>query len=161
LLELFERRGIAVELHGVDRLVAASARDDEERVGSIVAQEPRLVSEVLADGGKLLAEFAGVGNTEGVRRLLDLGVDVGTKFKEGDGYWDVAKDSTALHVAAWRARHSTVKVLIERGAPVNLQDGKGRTPLALAERARVDSYWTNLSSPESVEALLRAGAKLV
>jgi ankyrin repeat protein len=161
LLELFERRGIAVELHGVDRLVAACARDDEERVRAIVAQEPRLVSEVLADGGKLLAEFAGVGNTDGVRRLLDLGVDVGARFKEGDGYWDVAKDSTALHVAAWRARHSTVKLLIERGAPVNVPDGMGRTPLALAERARVDSYWMSLASPESIEALLRAGAKLV
>jgi hypothetical protein len=33
---------------------------------------------------------------------------------EGDGYFEIAKDSTALHVAAWRARHGTVKLLIER-----------------------------------------------
>jgi ankyrin repeat protein len=158
LLELFERRGISVELHGVEQLIAACARDDAERIQAIVSREPQLVGVVLAGGGKLLAEFAGVGNTDGVRRLLDLGVDVGARFEEGDVYWDVAKDSTALHVAAWRARHATVRLLIERGAPVNVADGKGRTPLALAERARVDSYWTNLSSPESVEALLRAGA---
>src|SRR2546430_11016324 len=38
-------------------------------------------------------------------------------FEEGDGYWDVAKNSTALHVAAWRAHHATLKLLIERSAP--------------------------------------------
>jgi len=51
-----------------------------------------------------------------------------------------------------------VKFLIERGAPVNAVDGNGHTPLQLAVRACVDSYWTNRRSPESMEALLRAGA---
>ena len=86
--------------------------------------------------------------------------EANTLFKEGDGYFDIAKDSTALHVAAWRARHGTVKFLIERGAPVNAPDGKGRTPLALAVRACVDSYWTDRRSPESVAALLAAGASV-
>lgn len=158
LLELFERRGVFFEFYGVERLIAACARDDAETVRAITAREPQLVGEVVAEGGKLLAEFAGVGSTEGVRRLLDLGVDAGTRFKEGDVYWDVAKDSTALHVAAWRARHSTVRLLIERSAPVDALDGKGRTPLALAVRACVDSYWSDRRSPESVEALLNAGA---
>ena len=160
VLELFERRGIPIELHGVERLIAACARNDAAGVRSIADREPQLVSDVLAEGGKLLAEFAGVGNTDGVRHLLDLGVDVGALFQEGDGYWDVAKNSTALHVAAWRARHATVKLLIERGAPVDVPDGKGRTPLALAVRACVDSYWTERRSPESVQALLRAGASV-
>jgi ankyrin repeat protein len=160
VLELFERRGIAIELHGAERLIAACARNDAAVIRSIAEREPQFVSEVLAEGGKLLAEFAGIGNTGGVRHLLDLGVDVGTLFKEGDGYWDVAENSTALHVAAWRARHATVKFLIERGAPVDVPDGKGRTPLALAVRACVDSYWTDRRSPESVQALLSAGASV-
>lgn len=160
VLELFERRGIPVELQGVERLIAACARNDAAGVGSIAEREPKLVSEMLAEGGNLLAEFAGVGNTDGVRHLLDLGVDVGALYREGDGYFDVAKDSTALHVAAWRARHATVRLLIERGAPIDVPDGKGRTPLALAVRACVDSYWTDRRSPESVQALLRAGASV-
>jgi hypothetical protein len=53
-----------------------------------------------------------------------------------------------------------VKLLIERGSPVDVADGKGRTPLALAVRACVDSYWTERRSPESVDALLRAGASV-
>ena len=42
--------------------------------------------------------------------------------------------------------------------PADLPDGAGRTPLALAVKACVDSYWTGLRSPESAAALLRAGA---
>jgi ankyrin repeat protein len=87
-------------------------------------------------------------------------VDVKALYKEGDGYFGVAKDSTALHVAAWRARHGTVKFLLERGAPIAVPDGEGRTPLALAVRACVDSFWSHRRSPESVEALLRAGASV-
>jgi len=160
VLELFERHGIPIELDGFEKLIAACARNDEAMVRAIVESEPRLVREMLAEGGKLLAQFAGVGNTEGVRHLLDLGMDAGTLYPEGDGYFDVAKNSTALHVAAWRAQHATVKLLIERGAPVDLLDGKGRTPLALAVRACVDSYWTSRRSPESVQLLLAAGASV-
>jgi len=160
LLELFERRSIPMELQGADRLLAACARNDRDAVRDIAQREPLVVNEILAAGGRLLAEFAGVGNTEGVRHLLDLGVEVDARAKDGDGYWDVTKDSTALHVAAWRARHETVKLLIERKATVDTLDRKGRTALALAVRACVNSYWADRRSPESVGALLRAGASV-
>jgi ankyrin repeat protein len=154
VLESFERRGIAIDLEGVDGVIAGCARGEAYKVGL------ELVEQVIADGGTLLAEFAGIGNTDGVRCLLDLGVEVTARFHEGDGYWGVAPESTALHVAAWRARHATVKFLIEHGAPVNVADGRGRTPLALAVLACVDSYWSGRRSPESVQALLDAGASV-
>ena len=157
VLESLERRGISIELQGVERLIAACARDDSAAVRSIAERGPHLVADLIGEGGKLLAEFSGVGNTSGVAQLLDLGVDVGALY-EGDGYFGVARNSTALHVAAWRANHSTVKLLIERRARVDARDGDGRTPLGLAVKACVDSYWTYRRSPESVEALLRAGA---
>jgi ankyrin repeat protein len=158
VLALFERRGIPIALHGVEHLIAACARNDAVTVRSIAEHEPGLVSELLSEGGRLLATFAGVGNADGVRHLLDLGVDLDARFKEGDGYFDIAKDSLAIHVAAWRANHAALKLLIERGSPIDVRDGRGRTPLALAVRACVDSYWADRRSPESVEALLRAGA---
>jgi ankyrin repeat protein len=160
LLEMIERRGIAIELQGVERLIAACARHDSAAVRAIRAKEPQLVRELVAQGGKLLAEFAGVGNTDGVRQLLDLGIDLGAVTEDGDPYFDVAQNSTALHSAAWRARPATVKFLIDRGAPVNALDGRGRTALMLAVRACVDSYWKERRTPESVEALLRAGASV-
>ena len=160
VLESFERRGIPITLQGVERLIAACATNDAATVRSLSENEPELVRELLAQGGTLLAEFAGTANTDGVRLLLDLGVDVGAVYREGDGYFGIARDSTALHVAAWRAWHRAVRFLIERGAPIDARDGKGRTALALAVRACVDSYWTYRRSPESVQALLDAGASV-
>jgi ankyrin repeat protein len=158
VLELFERRGIPFELVGVDRLIAACARGDREAIDLISAEEPGLVQELLALGGTLLAEFAGNDNVVGLRCLLGLGVNAASLYVEGDGYFGIAKDSTALHVAAWRAWPSSVKALIEAGAPVNALDGRGRTALMLAVKACVESYWKYRRSPDSVDALLKAGA---
>ncbi|HEX4601971.1 MAG TPA: ankyrin repeat domain-containing protein [Gemmatimonadales bacterium] len=158
LLALFERRGVPIELRGVDRLIAACARNDGAAVRASADSDPTLVHQVRAQGGELLALFAGVGNSDGVGQLLELGIAVDTLYRTGDGYFDIAKDSMALHVAAWRAQHATVRFLIERGAPVDAADGQGRTPLALAVRACVDSYWSDRRSPESVAMLLGAGA---
>jgi ankyrin repeat protein len=43
-------------------------------------------------------------------------------------------------VAAWKLRADLVQLLLERGAPVDAKDGKGRTSLMLAVKACVDSY---------------------
>ena len=160
VLEAFERRGIPIELVGVELLIAACARNDVAAVRSIAEREPELVREAVAQGGTLLAEFAGVGNASGVERLLDLGVDVNAVYTAGDGYFGIAPFSTALHVAAWRSEPATVALLIERGASVDVRDGSGQTPLALAVRACVDSYWKERRSPASVEALLGAAASV-
>ena len=160
LLELFERRGIEVELQGLEQLVARCAAGNWKEVRAIVERNPHLVSDIIAQGGKLICDFSGNGNSEGVRLLLDLGVDVRATYEEGDGYYGVARKSMALHVAAWRARHGTLKLLIDRGAPVNALDGEGLSPLALAVNACVSSYWTESRTPESVQALLEAGASV-
>jgi ankyrin repeat protein len=83
-----------------------------------------------------------------------------TALYEGDGYFDLTKGSTALHVAAWKGVASTVRLLVMRGAPVNAIDGAGRTPLMLAVKATVDSYWTERRTPEAVRILLDAGASV-
>jgi ankyrin repeat protein len=160
VLRLLQERGIEWELEGVDRLLAVLATADATAIRDLTTKEPALVDEVIAQGGKLLAEFAGNGNTEGVKCLLDLGVSSSVLFREGDGYWDLARDSTALHSAAWRGWSTTVKPLIERGTPVNARDAKGRTAIMLAVKACVDSYWKWKRTPESVEALLNAGASI-
>ena len=125
-------------------------RGQRQRQGRVARRSAhrREVREVYRQ--RLVAEFAGIGNTEGVRQLLDLGVSAGARFEAGDGYWDLAQNSTALHVAAWRMRPTTVRLLVERGAPLEACDGKGRTPLQMAVKACVDSYWSERRTPESV-----------
>jgi ankyrin repeat protein len=158
VLALFEQRGFALHLHGVDRLIAACAMNDRATIASLVALEPHLTNEPLAHGGTLLSTFAGNNNVAGLRCLLDHGVSASAVYLHGDSYFDIANDSTALHVAAWRAWPDVVKELLDHGAPVNALDGKGRTALFLAVKACVDSYWTARRSPDSVAALLHAGA---
>jgi ankyrin repeat protein len=160
VLDLVQRRGFTTAMPGVDGLIADCARGDAESARAVLKSSPGLLEELRSEGGKLLAEFAGNGNTEGVRQLLNAGIDVNSRHQEGDGYFGLAPNSTALHSAAWRARPDTVRLLIGRGAKVDVLDGKGRSPLALAVRACVDSYWTDRRSPDSVEVLLQAGAPI-
>ncbi len=159
VLRLLEERGFDVGLTGMESLIAACAKAEHDAISAIAAADPGLVEQLVVEGGMVLAEFAGNGNSDGVTALLNLGIPPSALYS-GDPYFDIAPNSTALHVAAWRASPGTVKLLIERGAPVNALDGKGRTALALAVKACVDSYWKNRRTPESVEALLNAGATI-
>jgi ankyrin repeat protein len=160
VLRLVEQRGLPPDLHGADRLIAACALDDRDGIRLLIARESDPAAELVEQGGTLLSEFSSTGNAAGVRNLLDCGVSAAAVYKEGDPYFDIAKNSTALHVAAWRGWPDVVKVLIAYGAPVDATDGKGRTALALAVKACVDSYWTRRRSPDSVRALLDAGASV-
>jgi ankyrin repeat protein len=159
ILVLLRERGVDPQFAGVDRLIAACALADQLAIQSLTETEPNLLTELLAEGGTLLAQFAGVGHSDAVDCLLDLGVPVDALYV-GDGYFDIAKDSTALHVAAWRGRPQTTKLLLGRGAKVNALDGKGRTPLQRAILACVDSYWKDRRSPDWIAPLLDAGATL-
>ncbi len=116
VLRLLAERGFDPILEGAERLIAACAMADDAAIGAIVAgRAANWWRSWSRQGGTLLTEFAGNGNTEGVRRLLNLGVDSRAHHGEGDIYWDVTKNSTALHNAAWRAWPETVNLLIERG----------------------------------------------
>jgi ankyrin repeat protein len=162
ILASLESRGFAFNLEGptpeLDGLVAACARAQLDRAKSLIAANPDLQPRLLQLGGSLLARFSGAANLEGVRTLLDLGIPPDALWPEGDPYFDTTKNSTALHYAAWRAHHDVVRELIARGTPINATDLRGRTALQLAVKACVDSYWIRRRKPDSVAALLQAGA---
>jgi ankyrin repeat protein len=158
VLELFAARGFELKFDGPDELIAACALHDGDRARQLVAEKPEYVEAILAFQSHLLTQFAGNDNAGGIALLLELGAKIDAPLLEGDGYWEVAPLSTALHVAAWRAKHETLRFLLQRGAPVDLPDARGRTPLALAVKACVASHWTARRSPDSVQALLEAGA---
>jgi ankyrin repeat protein len=158
ILTALEQRGFDLRLESLDAIVAACARADLETARSLATADPQLLAKVLAMGGALLARFAGADNDAGVRSLLALGVSAAELWPHGDPYWELTHNSTALHVAAWRAHHNVVRTLIAAGTPVNAHDERNRTALQLAIRACTDSYWKYRRRPESVAALLAAGA---
>jgi ankyrin repeat protein len=162
ILAALERRGLALAFDGstadLDQLVAACARADFARAQSLIAQKPRLQQQLLQIGGTILSRFSGVGNLEGVRTLLALGIPADALWPEGDPYFEITKNSTALHTAARRAQHAVVRELISAGAPISATDQRGRTALQLAVKACIDSYWKYRRQPDSVAALLAAGA---
>ena len=158
ILATFERRGVEMQLHGLDALVAACARADLDLARAMTVRDPDLLAQLLSMGGTLLGRFSGADNAAGVRCLLALGVSPGALWAEGDGYWELTKDSTALHVAAWRAHHGVVRTLIASGTPVDARDARNRTAIQLAVKACTDSYWKYRRQPDSVAALLAAGA---
>ena len=158
VLASFARRDMPLKLDGVDALIAACARGEALDGRAIAAREPSRVRDVIDQGGELLSEFAGNDNAGGVALLIELGVPVDARYF-GDGYYGEAAESTALHVAAWRMSNDTLDVLIRHGADVNARNKKGETPLMLAVKACVDSYWSGRRSPRAVRALLDAGAQ--
>jgi ankyrin repeat protein len=158
ILAALEQRGVEIGLEGLDAIVAACARADIETARSLASSHPQLLAQLLSMGGALLARFAGADNDAGVRCLLALGVPGAALWPDGDPYWELTEDSTALHVAAWRAHHNVVRTLIVAGTPVSALDARGRTALQLAVRACTNSYWKYRRRPDSVAALLAAGA---
>jgi ankyrin repeat protein len=157
VLASLERRGFDIRLEALDAMIAACALGDLELARGLAVRNPDYLAQLLSMGGAFLARFAGADNEAGVRCLLALGVSASARW-HGDPYWELARDSTALHVAAWRAHHEVVRTLIHAGTPVNALDAQNRTALQLAVQACTSSYWKYRRRPDSVAALLAAGA---
>ena len=132
-LELFRRRGFAVELEGDDAFYAALARADQAGVFEALATEPGTAERLGASDPGIVKTLAGAGNTAALALALDLGFPL---------------SDDALAVAVWRGRGETVRLLLARGALVS------NSVLALAERALTEvSEWTPHKSREILDAL--------
>ena len=84
---------------------------------------------------------------ETVRAAIELGNDIDAADENG---------STALHDAASRNLTTIVRFLVERGATMDVEDGRGRTPLALADAAEKRRAFREDTADElSTAAVLR------
>ena len=154
VLDLFEQTGFRFKLEGEAAFLAACARGDSALAEKLAAENADIVESLKVDRPETLAYFAGAGNTEGVRILLDMGFDIESRSTHPG-----SNRNTALHLAVWRERLPVVELLLARGASVAATNPAGDTALGLATRALVEmSEWTPHESTDIVAALLQAGA---
>jgi ankyrin repeat protein len=100
------------------------------------------------DRAEALGEAARKGDAPAVKKLLDEGVDVNTKFRYG---------ATALSYACDRGHLDVVKLLVDRGADVNARDTfYNATPLTWAVNPAMGR---KPQHPEIVRLLLEHGAQ--
>lgn len=96
----------------------------------LLAGSGRLRAQTANDKADALSEAARKGDAAAVKKLLDEGVDVNTKFRY---------DRTALSFAADRGHVEVVKVLLDRGADVAVKDTfYGATALTWAVSPAMD-----------------------
>jgi hypothetical protein len=101
-----------------------------------------------SDRAEALADAARKGDAAAVKKLLDEGVDVNTKFRYG---------TTALSFACDRGHLDVVKLLLDRGADVNVRDTfYMATPLTWAVSPQMGR---KPQHPEIVRLLLAKGAQ--
>lgn len=105
-------------------------------------------SSAPSDKADALAEAARKGDAIAVKKLLDAGVDVNTKYRYG---------ATALSYACDRGHLDVVKLLVERGADVNVKDTfYNATPLTWAVNPAMGR---KPQHPDVVKLLLQHGAQ--
>ncbi|HEY4208648.1 MAG TPA: ankyrin repeat domain-containing protein [Puia sp.] len=167
VLRLFQQRGYPIDLPGVDKLIAAAAMEyaagaaaveDSAGAAAIAAAGPTLRTELMALKDTLLARFVLSNNLGGIKIFFQLGMDVNTPYIKGDGYWCIPPGSLPIHIAAWLLHPEMVELLLDNGAIVDQPDANGETPLMLAVRACLESYWKRRCPPRLLVMLLEAGA---
>ena len=161
-------------IEGIEEALINAADKDFEKVRLLLKNgaDPRKMPPVFPDEGELFALVSSYGvpppdaeavsarlvylcrgdrggNPEEVRRLLRLGADADHRDAQG---------KTALHRAAKAGFAHTMGILLEHGASVNIEDGRGETPLFDAIRSTIKNADRKA---DAIRALLEAEADLL
>ena len=124
-------------------LFEASREGDDEKVNLLLNDDNKLEDFDLTSG---LLFSADGGHDKVVKIFLDHDVNIINNKGHQDG---IFQNKTALMRAAASGHFSTVKLLVERGADIDLQDALGTTAMMFAAERKY---------PDIVSLLLRKGA---
>jgi hypothetical protein len=108
---LLQRRGANTELSDLDRFIGACTTAEPADLDRLLAEAP---ARALAKGyARLLPDLAAGHRTAAVRALLAAGVPVDARGEHG---------GTALHWACWKGYADLVKLLLDQGASLTIED---------------------------------------
>lgn len=120
-------REIATNLlsHGADMDICTAAMlGDIDMLRERLDENRELATSTGAHGIPVLFHAAAGGNVDAAQMLIEHGADVVTV---------TGPESTALNIAAARDHIAMVRWLLDHGAPVDVADYEGKTPLERAE----------------------------
>ena len=110
-IEHLKSRGADTRLSPLDQFVQSCAQATPAELDRILATRPDFSS--VPNSGRLLADVAASHSTQAVRALLAAGVPIDSRGELG---------ATALHWACWKGHADIVKLLLDHGAPLAIED---------------------------------------
>jgi ankyrin repeat protein len=130
------------------RMIYACWAGDDALIRHLLAEDPGLMANLDPIAKCAICDAAWVGRQDTVRRMLDAGFDI-----------DFPDDGPPLGAAACRGWVDLVRLLIERGANLEVRNVFGGTPLGACLWGSVN--WPKQSGGQAAcaELLLAAGAK--
>jgi hypothetical protein len=133
------------------QFLAACELADEAHATSVLAAQPDLVGHLWEDDRAQIVEAAFSHNIPALELMLKLGFDVNTRGGEG---------FTPVGHAALRGHVDTVRLLIARGADLEIRNAYGGTALEGCQWGSLNFRDPKGDYPSCAEALVRAGAKV-
>ncbi|GEM_PF-607413 len=149
------RLGAETATTPADELAVALLNQDMDRAWELLLAQPDLGTTGPPEERRLLPDLAAKNHTQGVLALLDAGWEIDARGLDG---------GTALHNACWFAAEDAARLLVERGAPLDLRgDDHNTTPLGWVGHGSAFSGGADENSEiyaRLAELLLSAGAPL-
>ncbi|MCD1257594.1 ankyrin repeat domain-containing protein [Paenibacillus athensensis] len=134
------------------KFLLACMRADTEAVHTLLRAYPGIVQSLPQEDQSLITDAAWVHKADAVRLMLDAGFNVDVRRN--------AHSSTALHHAAGQGDLDIVRMLIEHGASLEMQNGFGATPMNSGIWGSVHIQNPKGDYAAVVEILIEAGAQL-
>ncbi|WOO41387.1 ankyrin repeat domain-containing protein [Rubellicoccus peritrichatus] len=153
IINCFKKHGaLEPELSETDRFLAACFSGDTGKAQSILKGSPELFSSLTEQERLSLVQAADDNNIAAIKTMLTVGFDITEK---GESDWG----GTPLHMASWKGNIEAVELLLEHGAPIDIQANEPPegVPLGWAAHGSKNCANPNGDYVAVVQALVEAG----
>ncbi len=116
VLHRFAERGVELPHEGIDAVAVDVTLGDAIGVRARLAADPKVREDVMQRLPEFLCRCASNGSMAPLSVLLQLAPSPDVRWGEGDGYWQIPPNSTALDVAVLRKQAAAERLIREFAA---------------------------------------------